>query len=464
VMLRDNMALNRAVRRREEQLHHQAFHDALTGLPNRALFLDRLGHALDLAARDDREVSVAFLDLDGFKAVNDSLGHAAGDALLVRVADRLRGSLRTADTVARLGGDEFAVLVEQGDPTMVAEGLVEALESPFHLDQRTVTISASVGVATMEPGRAGPARAATLLHRADVAMYAVKANGKGRVQVHSPALDLARRPDGPSLRRAFAAALADGRIRAVYQPVVDPASGRIHALETLARWTHDGVEVPPVTFVPISIASGLAEQLTATMLEQSCAQLDEWNRGLGHKRLRVAVNVNPTEFSDSGLPDRVAALLRRYELGPDQLALEMTEIAEGNRPGVAMEVMQALRAGGVRLALDDFGTGYSTLSRLSATPVDTVKIDRVFVTDIDHDEGRRSFLAGLLELCRHLGLRTIAEGVERPDQLRELRRMRCDLVQGHLISYPVDAAAASALVLADEPLLAAHLLADSLIR
>ena len=459
VMLRDNMTLVAAVREREERLHHQAFHDALTGLPNRALFLDRLGHALDLAARDGREVSVAFLDLDGFKGVNDSLGHAAGDALLVRVAERLRGSLRAADTVARLGGDEFAVLVEQGDPTAVADGLVEALESPFPLAGRTVSISASVGVATMEPGRGGPARATTLLHRADVAMYAVKMNGKADVRVHSPGLDLAQRPDEASLRRAFAAALAEGRVRAAYQPVVDPVSGRIAALETLARWTHDGVEVPPATFVPISIASGLAEQLTAAMLEQACAQLDGWNTALGHRRLRVAVNVNPTEFSDAGLPDRVAALLHRHRLGPDQLALEMTEIAVGNRPAVAMEVMRALRAGGVRLALDDFGTGYSTLSRLSATPVDTVKIDRVFVVDIDHDDRQRSFLAALLKLCRHLGLRTVAEGVERPGQLRELRRMGCDLVQGHLIGYPADAATTSGLVLADEPLLTDALLA-----
>jgi diguanylate cyclase (GGDEF)-like protein len=451
VMLRENLDLDR-------RLHHQALHDTLTGLANRALFLDRLGHALDLAARDRRPVSVAFLDLDGFKAVNDTLGHAIGDALLIRVADRLGGALRTADTLARLGGDEFAVLIEHGDPAAVAEGLVQALAAPFRFDERTVVVSASVGIATAQPDRAGAAHAANLLHRADIAMYAVKTAGKGHVRAHSPALDLARGRDEPTLERALAAALDHGGVRAVYQPVVDPVTGRIGALEALARWTHDGIEVPPDVFVPISARAGLAEQLTATMLEQACAQMGAWNRALGHRRLRVAVNVNPLEFSDAELPDRLAALVHRHGLAPHQLALEMTEIADGNRPEIAMEVMRRLRRLGMRLAIDDFGTGYSTLARLSATPVDTVKIDRSFVADIDHDARQRSFLAGLLDLTRQLGVRSVAEGVERPAQLRELRRQHCDMVQGNLVGPPAAADELTAQVLADGPVLAAHLL------
>ncbi|MBC8093725.1 MAG: EAL domain-containing protein [Pseudonocardia sp.] len=317
-------------------------------------------------------------------------------------------------------------------------------------------MTASVGVATIEPG-AGRAAAATLLHRADVAMYAVKTAGKGSVLVHSPALEVAT-GDGPALHRAFGAALQNGAVRAVYQPVVDPVSGRISALEALARWRHDGHDVPPAVFVPICEQAGLSDHLTAVMLEQSCAQLAVWNRGLGHRRLRMAVNVNPTEFSDTGLPDRVARLLSRHELAAGQLALEMTEVSLSHRPDAAVDVMNRLQMMGVRLALDDFGTGYSTLSRLASTPVDTVKIDRFFVADIDHDVRQKRFLLGLFELTRHLGLRTIAEGVERPGQLTELRRLGCDLVQGHYIARPAPAADITALVLADVPLLPPALL------
>ncbi|MCO1653682.1 putative bifunctional diguanylate cyclase/phosphodiesterase [Pseudonocardia humida] len=457
-MLRENLALDAAVRLREEQLRHQALHDPLTGLPNRAMFLDRLARALDLARREGRAVSVAFLDLDGFKAVNDALGHAAGDALLVRVAERLRGAVRRTDALARLGGDEFAVLVEDGDPARAAAGLVEALRTPFALAERTVAVSTSVGVATAEPDGPDDLRAPNLLHRADVAMYAAKTAGRGRVRVHSPALDLARRDDRPPLERAFARALSAGEVRADFQPVVDPVTGRIAALEALARWTHDGVDVPPATFIPICARAGLHHQLTAAVLEQSCARLAGWNAALGHRRLRVAVNVDPTEFSDPALVERVVGLLERHRLAPAQLALEMTEIAFGNRPDTVLEVIHRLRGLGVRLALDDFGTGYSTLARLLATPVDTVKIDRVFVTDVDHDDRQRAFLAALLELARALGMRTVAEGVERPGQLRELRALRCDLVQGHFIARPADAATTTGLLLAGRPLLGPELL------
>ncbi|WP_297645832.1 EAL domain-containing protein [Pseudonocardia sp.] len=463
VTVRENQDLVRTVAQREVELHRLAFHDGLTGLANRALFLDRLEHALELAARESRPVSVAFLDLDGFKAVNDSLGHATGDVLLVRVAERLLGAIRVADTLARLGGDEFAVLVEQGDATVVAGSLLRALRAPFRLDGRAVAVSASVGVATVDPGK-GPADAAALLHRADVAMYAVKSAGKGGVAVHSPAMtdSPAVRTNGTSggrdLDRAFVAALDAGEIRAVYQPVVDPVSGHMQALEALARWTHDGVAVGPDTFVPICVRAGLSEQLTALMLEHACGQLNTWNRALGHRRLRVAVNVDPTEFTDTGLPARIAALLTRHDLAPAQLVLEVTEVGMSNRPETMLDVMAGLREAGVRLALDDFGTGYNSLARLSSTPLDTVKIDRFFVADIDHDLRQRRFLIGLFQLTRHLGLRTVAEGVERPGQLRELSRLGCDLVQGHLLARPAPAEEITPLVLAERPLVDPHIL------
>jgi diguanylate cyclase (GGDEF)-like protein len=461
VTVRENQELTRELRQREVQLHHLAFHDGLTGLANRALFLDRLGHALDLGTRRQRSVSVAFLDLDGFKAVNDSLGHAAGDALLVRVAERLRGALRTSDTLSRLGGDEFAVLVEEGDDAAgVARGLLEALRAPFHLDGRTVTISASVGVATVEPGL-GAAHAANLLHRADVAMYAVKTTGKGDVLVHSPALDLAARTNEPALHRAFAAALDNGAVRAVYQPVVDPRTGMIHAVEALARWNHEGLEIPPGTFLPICEKAGLSEHLTAVILEQACAQLAAWNRGLGHRGMVMAVNVNPTEFSDPAMPDRIARLVDRHALAPGQLALEITEVALANRPDSALDVMHRLRALGLRLAIDDFGTGYSTLARLAQAPVDTLKVDRFFLADVDHDPRRRRFLAGLLDLGQQLGLHNIVEGVERPAQLRTLQQLRCDLVQGHLVVPPTPGPELTPLLLAGRSVLPPALLPRS---
>jgi diguanylate cyclase (GGDEF)-like protein len=471
VTMRENQELTRAIQQREVQLHHLAFHDPLTGLANRALFLDRLEHALDRAERTRQPVSVAFVDLDGFKAVNDTLGHAAGDALLVGVAGRLRGALRSADTLARLGGDEFAVLVEQGDDaTTAARRLLGTLRDPFHVHGRSVAVSASIGVATVEAGQDtgtdAATRAATLLHRADVAMYAVKASGKGDVAAHTAALDgeptnrngrHAVRRVRPPLPEAFADALHRGDVQAIYQPVVDPVSGRIAAMEVLARWTHEGEPIPPSTFIPACTAAGLSGQLTALMLEQGCAQLGLWNAGLAHRRLRIAVNVDPTEFGDSGLPDRVAGVLRRYGISPGQLALEMTETAVNNRPANAVDVMHRLRGLGVRIALDDFGTGYSTLSRLARTPVDTVKIDRSFVAHIDHDEQQRWFLRGLLDLARHLGLRTVAEGVERAGQLHELRRQGCDLVQGHFVARPATGAQLTPAVLADLPILAPHL-------
>lgn len=466
-VIRQNRRLADTVRHREAQLHHLAFHDGLTGLANRALFLDRLGHAIDVAARAGVPVSLAFLDLDGFKAVNDALGHGGGDALLVQVGERLRATLRTADTLARLGGDEFAVLVEEGDDAgVVAHRLLDALRPPFHIDGRTIAISASVGVASLDPGQelgepGWGTSAATLLHRADVAMYTVKNSGKDDVAVHSPGRDHTGRDvatrRGGQLHRAFAAALDHGEVRAVYQPVVDPVSGRIGTLEALARWTHEGADVPPAVFIPICEQLGLSEQLTTVMLEQACTQLALWNRGLEHRSLRVAVNVNPTEFSDTGLPERIARLQARHDLGPGQLALEMTEVALSNRPEAALDVMNRLRGHGVRLALDDFGTGYSTLARLASTPMDTVKIDRFFVADIDHDEHQRRFLAGLLDLTRHLGLRSVAEGVERAGQLRVLRRLRCDLVQGHFVARPATAAALTPIVLAEQPIIPAHL-------
>jgi diguanylate cyclase (GGDEF)-like protein len=450
--VRENSELLGRVERRETQLRHQAFHDGLTGLANRALFLDRLSCALDLAAREPRPLSVAYLDLDGFKETNDVLGHAGGDELLVGVAERLQGSLRAGDTLARLGGDEFAVLVEGGtEPGVLAQGLLDALQRPFLVNGATRTVSASIGLASLQAGQPVPT-ATELLHSADVAMYAVKGTGGGRVLLHSAGAGLVREGAVP-LEQALTAALEDGALDVAFQPVVDARTGFVVGCEALARWQHGGVAVPPDRFVPLLDRLGLSAALTTFVLERSCAQLARWSAALGHDRLHVAVNVSPAELSDPGLPERVLGVLVRHGLRPAQLVLEITESGLAHRPDTAQDVVRRLRAGGVGIALDDFGTGWSTLAQLAAMPLDTVKLDRLFLAEVDHDERAERFLQGLLELTRHLGLRTIAEGVERPGQLEVLRRHGCDLVQGHLVCRAVPADELTERVLAGTALL-----------
>jgi diguanylate cyclase len=320
----------------------------------------------------------------------------------------------------------------------------------------------------VQPPRATPAPRTERnpVHRDDVAMNAAEASGQGDITAQQRRVRWILRPaqaapsprrDGPEpFAEAFAHALHRGEVQAIYQPVVDPVSGRIAVMELLARWTHQGEAVRPATFITACAAAGLSSQLTALMLEQGCAQLGIWNAGLAHRRLRIAVNVDPTEFGDSGLPDRVAGVLRRYRISPDQLVLEMTEGAVNERPADAVDVMHRLRELGVRIALDNFGAGYSTLARLARTPLDSLKIDRSFVTHIDHDEHQRWLLRGLLDLARHLGLETVAKGVDRVGQLHELRRQGCDLVQGHFIARPATGPQLTPALLADIPILAPH--------
>jgi diguanylate cyclase (GGDEF)-like protein len=437
-LLRDNYRLAGAGAAREAQLHHLAFHDALTGLANRALFQDRLGHALDLAARGGRQVSVVFVDLDGFKSVNDTLGHAAGDQLLIGVARRMRGAIRASDTLARLGGDEFAVLVEQGsDATVVARTLLATLNRPFTLDGRQVAVSASLGVATADPGL-GAEQAPALVHRADVAMYTVKTSGKGGVAAHHEThRTIATRARTPVLRPELV----------VFRPVVDAADGRIVALEAVA----------PADAEP-GASPGVRAPSTA-LLEPACHHLAAWNAMLGHHRLRVLVAVGVAELDDPQLPVRVDRVLARYRLSPGQLTLEIDDGALPDRSAAALDALHRLRHLGVRLGLGGLGSGYATLAWLSGAPLDTVRIDRELVADIDHDPARCRLLRGVLALTQHLGLRCVADGVERTGQLLELRRLGCDLVLGHLVAGPATAAELTPVVLAQQPLLPRGLLA-----
>ena len=434
----DNHVLARTITRREAELRHLAFYDGLTGLANRALFINRVTHALELRRRDQRPVSVAFVDLDGFKGINDTLGHAAGDEMLVLVAERLRGAVRAADTLARLGGDEFALLMEHGDePATTARALVEALHAPFHLHGRSVTLSASVGVATV--GSDGATVSADgLLSQADIAMYAVKRSSCNDFRLYTSDLRLAE-GDDLRLRQAFAEALDSRQVRAVFQPIVDVRTNEVVGYEALARWRHEGAEVLPHVFVPVAERAGLGATLTSLMLDHACAQLARWSAELGHSRLFVGLNISAQELGDPSLPRRVMAAVESHGLVADQLVLEISESALVGDPDAAHAILTSLCRLGVSLSLDDFGTGYNGSAGLIGVPLRSVKLDRGFIADIDTTPSSRRLLEGVMLLMRHLGLRTVAEGVERPEQLEVLRAVGCDAVQGYLLGRPADA-------------------------
>jgi diguanylate cyclase (GGDEF)-like protein len=421
---------------REAKLHWNAFHDDLTGLPNRVMFFDRLDHALQLGARDDRPTAVLLIDLDEFKAVNDTLGHAAGDDLLALAAHRIQRILRAGETLARLSGDEFAVLLERtADPAIVAARLVEALAEPFVVGQRRITISASIGVAELASDEKETG-VETILAHADIAMYTAKRAGKGRYAVYDPLMSL---PGSRTLqlRDPLRQALALGDIEAHYQPIVDLRSGAPMAFEALARWHYDGRNVEPDVFIPIAVRSGLMPDLTDHMLDLACAQAARWSVDLGHRCLRVSVNISPQAMSDPDLPDRVADCLRRHDVGPGQLALEITEDALLHNLPAAVVVAHRLRDLGVVLSLDDFGAGYSSLLHLRQIPLHSIKIDRGFAGDIDTNPDTEQFLQALLALGRDLQLRVIVEGVERSTQVEVLRRIGATYAQGYFFGRPL---------------------------
>lgn len=432
---RDNRGLLDELAQRERQLHQQAFHDQLTGLANRALFLDRVEHALALRLRELRPLAILFCDLDDFKAVNDTVGHGAGDELLIRVAERLRGVLRAGDTLARLGGDEFAVLIEDGfDPVGVGARIVETLRDPFTLECGELAIGVSVGVTELTGDQANPTRDA-LLAQADIAMYMAKRRGKGQIRLYQSDMVL---PDTADLRLRdpLLRAVREGSIVAAYQPIVLIDGGEVAGFEALARWSHQGVPIEPSTFIPLAARIGVMAELTDQMIDQACGQLARWHRDLGHRRLGVSVNVTPSLINDRTFPRRVAAIVARHQIPPRRLTLEITEEALLGDLPVVREVTRALAEVGVLLSLDDFGTGYSSLLHLQQIPLSAVKLDQRFIRNIDRDPDAERFLAALLTLGRDLGLMVIAEGVERPEQAAILERLACAYGQGYLYSRP----------------------------
>jgi diguanylate cyclase (GGDEF)-like protein len=415
----------------EEQLRHQAFHDPLTGLANRALFTDRVEHALVLRGG----VAVVFLDLDDFKAVNDSLGHLAGDALLQAVALRLTGALGPGDTIARLGGDEFAVLFEEAGAAVgaadVAERVIAALQEPFDLDGREVFVTASIGIGVGED-------AEELLRSADVAMYRAKASGKAQYVVYAPKMDddlVGRLELVADLRRAC----VEDEFVLHYQPIVELESRRVVGVEALVRWQHPtrGL-LQPADFVGLAEETGQVVEVGRWVLEEACRQAASWRTQLGCD-LSVSVNVSARQIRQSGLVDDVQAALAASGLAPDALTVEITESALVRRREEMTAILESVTGTGVRLALDDFGTGYSSLSLLRDLPVRTVKIDRSFVHTIDAGPAQRAFVQAIVDLADALQLTVVAEGIERPIQAAALLRIGCVLGQGFHFARPLPA-------------------------
>jgi diguanylate cyclase (GGDEF)-like protein/PAS domain S-box-containing protein len=430
----------------EEQLRHQALHDPLTGLPNRALFMDRLEHALTRAHRRDGRVAVLFMDLDNFKITNDSLGHEVGNQLLVAVAERLKACLRPEDTAARVGGDEFTVLVEDvdglRDAARVAERIAESLQRPFALDQYEVFFTTSIGIALSSPLQKLPAE---LLRHADLAMYQAKHKGKARYEVfeHSMGTDALERLRLESeLRRA----LERGEFKVYYQTVVALEGGRIGGAEALVRWEHPkrGLLLPK-EFLSVAEETGLIMRIGERVLREACHQMRAWQvRYPGTPPLTISVNLSTREFFH---PKLIAEVLDESEIDPATLQLEITEGAMTSNGTYSTDrTLRNLKRMGVQLAIDDFGLGYSSLSYLKRFPVDFLKIDRSFVAGLGQEPNGVStkdteIVKAMIDLTHALGLRVIAEGVETSEQLAQLRNMKCDLAQGNYFSEPLPSGA-----------------------
>ena len=436
----------------QRQLLHNALHDPLTGLANRALFMDRLAHAVTRLKRTPGQFAVLFIDLDRFKPVNDSSGHDTGDRLLRSVAARIRRVMRPSDTLARLGGDEFTVLVEDIDDegaVSLAERLREALSEPYRLSTGRFSVGASIGVA-LGDAETTPDE---VLRNADRAMYLAKQRGRGRSVLHDERQSgrLARRL---MMERALGPAISHGEIEAWFQPVVSLLDGRILGFEALARWPTSGLGATPVEFVPLAEETGLISQLGHSIVEQACAFLKSWVAAAARPpELGVAVNLSPRQFNDERLVDELQGLTSESGVDPKLLKLEITESTAMGSPETAVQTCHRLRALGLSIAIDDFGTGYSSLGWLHRFPVQSLKIDRSFVGRLGIDRESRAIVRTVVGLAQTLDLRIVAEGVETQEQRRMLLELGCVRGQGWLFAAaePAEVALARALRCEDEP-------------
>jgi len=419
----------------QSRLTHQALHDALTGLPNRVLFLERLTQSVEAAARRSIHSAVLFIDIDRFKSVNDIAGHAAGDQLLIGVARRLREVLRPADTVARLGGDEFVVLCEnlydvQKEAIAIAERICQTLAKPFSAAGNELFTSASVGIAFVRPGDDSH----VLVARADSAMYMAKQRGRSRWEIYHPDFDE---------RTTRRAELINGLHRAVerdelvlhYQPVKDLSSGSVVSMEALVRWQHPNLGIiAPIEFIPLAEETGLIVEIGRWVLTEACTQCAAW-RAEGYDTIDVAVNVSGRQLDDPSFPSDVEAVLATTGLLASALSMEVTESVIVTEGSIGHEVLEELQRIGVRLAIDDFGIGYSSLSYLAKLPVHSLKVDRTFIAGLGTAQDS-SIVGAMVDLAHKLGLEVVAEGVETELELDQLKEANCDEAQGFLLGRP----------------------------
>ena len=445
-------------KRAEEMLVHNAFHDGLTNLPNRALFLDRLQHALTLSKRHaNYKFAVLLIDVDQFKIINDSLGYTAGDELLIQIGRRLRESVRRADmvsrprtsgvpyqpidddTLARLGGDEFAILLDDiRDPVeavRVAERVQAELAAPFLVNQQEIVISASIGIAASTSPHT---QAEDLLRDADIAMYRAKRAGKARCEVSDPAMHanaVKRLRLETDLRKAFDQA----EFRVYYQPIVWLQTGRIAGFEALTRWQRPEGILAPIEFIAVAEETGLIIPMNRQLLREACQHLRSWQSEFpSSPPLTMSVNMTSREFAQPDLASEISKALEQTGVDPACLQLEIIEtiaMGDAERSG---HVLAQLKALGVRLSIDDFGTGYSSLSRLGRIPVDTLKIDRTFISNMDSDPESREIVRIIIMLAHNLGLKAVAEGTETEEQVNLLKQLNCEMAQGYYFSRPAD--------------------------
>ena len=446
-------------KRAEEMLAHNAFHDGLTNLPNRALFLDRLQHALTLSKRHSNyKFAVLLIDVDEFKIVNDSLGHSAGDELLIQIGQRLRGSVRRADTVsrprtsgvpdrpannddtlARLGGDEFTILLDDiRDPieaVRVAERVQAELATPFVVNQQEIVISASIGIAASTSPHT---QAEDLLRDADIAMYRAKRAGKARCEVSDTAMHanaLKRLRLETDLRKA----LDQGEFRVYYQPIVSLQTGKITGFEALTRWQRPEGILPPIEFIAVAEETGLIITMNRQLLREACQHLRSWQSEFpSSPPLTMSVNITSREFAQPDLASEIRKSLEQTGVDPGCLQLEIIETIAMGDAEKSGHVLAQLKALGVRLSIDDFGTGYSSLSRLRRIPVDTLKIDRAFISHMDSDPESREIVRIIIMLAHNLGLKVVAEGTETEEHINLLKQLNCEMAQGYFFSRPAD--------------------------
>ena len=423
----------------EEQIKHLAYHDALTGLPNRLLFKDRLTVAISHSQRERTMLAVLFLDLDRFKVINDSLGHNIGDQLLQAVAVRVQSCVRESDTVARLGGDEFTVLVPHlqhaEDGALVAQKLLEAIRYPFHVDGRELFATTSIGI-SLYPEDGLDAEA--LIKNSDTAMYQAKEQGRDNYQLFNAFIN-AKALQRIALEHGLRKVLANQELAVHYQPIYDFRSGRISGMEALMRWNHPSIGmIPPAVFIPLAEAVGVMVPIGMWALRTACAQAKSWHDA-GFRNLCLAVNLSVNQLQQTDLLQRIREILDETGLPARLLELEITESSAMQSPENSIRTLYDLKKMGVRISLDDFGTGHSSLSYLKRFPIDTLKIDQSFVRDINNDPDTAAIVTAIIAMAHSLRLKVIAEGVEFSEQAAFLKRHSCDQMQGYLIKAPVPA-------------------------